>query len=286
MRLTQFKTYTLPAYNKRDLLGQGNSAGALLDLPGGGAYDAYGTDQAPEDVLEVSSTFEIIETTASAVQTQYDLIRALRGNVGKLWARMPYLTDRWVTARLARMRMERRREYIYYQPLELAWQIAQPGWNGQAHGAGWILDDGEVFDDGLYLDMGGAYVVTLTNGALATTNATIANNGNRTVTDVTITVTAVGDQITSVRFACSPCDWSYSGTIAAGTSLVVDCGAKSVLNDGTDDYANFQLNPQPSGVQASANWCEFAPGNNAVTMTTSSNAATNTVTFSFWDGWE
>ncbi len=86
MRLTQFGTYVFPLFNKRDLVSTGDTGGTLLKLPGGGAYDAYGTDDAPEGVREVSTEFEIIDTTATAVQTARDQIRSRAGKWRRLWA--------------------------------------------------------------------------------------------------------------------------------------------------------------------------------------------------------
>ena len=95
MRLTQFGTYVFPLYNKRDLVSVGDTGGTLLRLPGGGAYDAFGTDAAPEGIREVSTEFEIIASTATAVQTQRDQIRSRAGKWRRLWAHFPDGTDRW-----------------------------------------------------------------------------------------------------------------------------------------------------------------------------------------------
>jgi hypothetical protein len=111
MRLTQFGSYTLPLYNKRDVLGGGPSDGALVGTVTG-AYDGYRDSDAPEGVADLTTSFEIIETTTAAMQTARDAIRALRGTKARLWAHMPDGTDRFVWARVARLRMEARREYV------------------------------------------------------------------------------------------------------------------------------------------------------------------------------
>jgi hypothetical protein len=62
----------------------------------------------------------------------------------------------------------------------------------------------------------------------------------------------------------------------------VDCGLRSVKNNGVDAYSGFALN---SG-HAVADWLRLEPGANSVTITYSGNAdASATVTFSFYDGW-
>lgn len=279
MRLTQFGTYTLPRGNKRDDISTGSAQSAVVVLPGGGSYDSYGTAQAPEAVTTLSTEYEIVETTAAAVQTARDAIRAYRGKRSRLWAETPSGLLRWVYARLARVRMEREIPNIYYQPVQLDFEIAEPGWNGMGHGAPWYLDAGEYLDSGLYLD----YDELVTMDTPAGETVTVNNGGNRTVTDVIFTVTASGDQITAFTFTCSPCKWAYTGTIADGKSLVIDCGAKSVIYDGTTDgYADFALD----ATHASANWCEFVPGDNTVTLAMTTGSVAATVAISYHDGWE
>ena len=143
MRLTQFGTYTLPLFSRRDKLSTGDTGGALVTLVNGIGYDATGAGVAQEAVNTVTCSYEIVETTATAVQTARDAIRALAGTKARLWAQMPDGSLRHVWARLTRVNMERRREYIFYQPVEATFEIDQPGWLGTAHGAPWFLDTGE-----------------------------------------------------------------------------------------------------------------------------------------------
>ncbi len=268
MRLTQFGTYTLPLWNKRDGVSLGNTGGAVTGIIGGAGYDAYGSGTAPENMLAVTTSFEIIETTATAVQTARDAIRALAGTKARLWAHFPDGTDRFVWARLARVRMERRLEYIYYQPVDLDFEIVVPGWNGTGHGAPWLLDDGETLDTGLYLDLDDVWIPSSSGDT-----ETFANGGNRTVTDAFVTITAgAAATISNIRIRCGSCDWTWTGTVAVNKSLTIDCASRSIKYDGADAYSGFALN---SG-HSVADWLQLAPGNNT-------NSAG--VTVSFYDGW-
>jgi hypothetical protein len=63
---------------------------------------------------------------------------------------------------------------------------------------------------------------------------------------------------------------------------VVDCGARSIKNNGVDAYSGLTLNAG----HTTAPWLRLAPGSNTVTITYSGNAdASATVTFSYYDGW-
>ncbi|MBK8113268.1 MAG: hypothetical protein IPK44_01465 [Candidatus Accumulibacter sp.] len=276
MRLTQFGTYVFPLFNKRDIVSTGDTGGTLLRLPGGGAYDAYGTDPAPEGIREVSTEFEIIASTTAAVQTARDQIRARAGLWRKLWAHYPDGSDRWAWARMSKVKMERRREYLFYQPVGLTFEIKDPGWNGTGHGATWYLDSGLYLDAGLYLDYDDTILL---DGSPK--SATITNGGNRTVTAVVLGFRAAGNAISGIRFVCGSCDWTFSGSVAAGKILTIDTGTRSIRNDGVDAYSLLTLNAG----HTVADWLQLAAGANTVTITYTCAGAASTLTPTFYDGW-
>lgn len=100
-----------------------------------------------------------------------------------------------------------------------------------------------VFDD--------VEVVEITTLASSPTAVTITADGNAAIDDLVITVTAGGAAITALEITnvtseataggvdTEICDISYDGTIVAGKSLVIDCGAYSVENDGSDAMTNL-----------------------------------------------
>ena len=278
MRLVQFGSFVFPLYNKRDVLSPGASGGALISLPSNTAWDNYQDDQSTESPARYRTAFEIVETTAAAVQTKRDQIRARRGLVRRLWAQMPDETMRFVWARLSAIRMEHDYRYTFYQPVELEFEVAQPGWNGSGHGVGWTLDSGEYLDDGEWLDE--ADVTTLTSSGMT---VTINNGGNRPQTAITITITGGTSSISNIRLVCSPCDIKFSGTVAAGQSCIINTATKSVLNNAVNAYASFSL----EAGHTVADWFRLAAGDNTVTITYSGNATNNaTITWEYCDGWE
>lgn len=264
MRLTRFGSYTLPLWSKRDGVSMGNMGGAVVGVIGGAGYDGYGSAIAPENMLTVTTSFEIIETTAAAVQTKRDEIRALGGTKDRLWATFPDGSERFANARLARVRMDRRLEYIYYQPVDLDFEIVSPGWRVLG-GSPWDLGDGLFLDTGLYLDWSGdAWTPTASGYTL-----TITPDGNRTIADPIVAVFAsVSETISQIGIACGDCDWTWKSTVPLSGWLLVNCGTKSVLLNGADAYSSLVLN---SG-HASADWLQLQPGSNTVTVTYTGNA--------------
>ena len=275
MRITQVGTYTLPLWNKRDVVSMGSHGGAISALIGGGAYDSYGYEDAPEDALTVSTSFEIVATMATDVQKYRDEIRALAGKKDRLYATFPDATTRFAWARLARVRMERRMEYIYYQPVELDFEITTPGWRG---GFAWTLDSDESLDTGLYLDYrGGTWIPDASDDS-----TTVTTDGNRMVPDALFVVMAGSDDISQVRVRVGACDWTWKSTIPAGDVLIVNSGTKTITLEGADAYSVFTLNAG----HTVGDWLQLQPGSNTVTVSYVGNASgTALIAFSYLDMW-
>jgi hypothetical protein len=110
--------------------------------------------------------------------------------------------------------------------------------------------------------------------ATASGGQIIADNaGSETVDDAILTVTAASGSITGVVVSCAAtgASWAWTGTIADGTALVVDCGAATVRKAGVDAYSGFAL---ASG-HAARSWLPLEPGLNqlACVITGSGGAA-------------
>ncbi len=100
-----------------------------------------------------------------------------------------------------------------------------------------LFDDAEV-----------ARIYPLVNSPVT---VTVAPEGNAPITDPVLRITAGDAPITAVSItnttpeeseggvATEICHISYGATIAAGKELVIDCGAYSVKNNGTEDLANL-----------------------------------------------
>ena len=274
MRLIQFGDYVLPLWNKRDVVSMGDHGGATVNIVGGGAYDSYGSGASPEQALVLSTQFEIIATSASDVQKTRDEIRALAGTKARLWATFPDGSLRFAWARLARVQMERRYDFIHYQPVRLDFAVVTPGWRS---GTPWDLDSGLMLDDGLLLDYIGDTWTPATSGE----STIVPTFGNRMVTDAIVVITAgSAETITEIRLQCGACDWTWKSTIPLDGVLSINCGTKAVLLNGADSYDNLTLNAG----HTVADWLQLLPGNNTVTITFTGNAGcTATVAFIYLD---
>ena len=101
------------------------------------------------------------------------------------------------------------------------------------------------------------------------------------MTAAILTITAAGNAISGITFKCGSCDWTFSGSVAAGKVLTIDTGTRSIRNDGIDAYSLFALNAG----HTVADWLQLAPGANSVTITYTCAGAATAFTPTFYDGW-
>lgn len=249
-----------------------------------GAFDSdLGTEAAPDFPHSINYTAVAIDDTVAQWRTTEDALRALTGQRGWLYRRAEDNDEiqRAVCRLLAvtgpRAVVDRIWKNDTFEWLQLGY------WRGHDHRT-WRLDDGHVLDEGLYLDDGDT-TYTYTTGPLL---ITASNGGNARVTDAIITITAGAVAITNTRILKSgETNLNYAGTIAPWTSLVIDCGAFSVLNNGVNDYANFTL-PLIAPPHTINEWLRLTPGDNTLSFTLSgpSGAAPATIKIEFMDAWK
>ena len=135
------------------------------------------------------------------------------------------------------------------------------------------MDDGVSFDAAEFMDtMSGAspYVITVTN------------RGNGICYDPVITITAGTNAITALTIATSTTDIDWTGNIASGQSLVIDCGAKSIKENGVNDYVGFAY----GGSHTANGWLELPPGDTAITISRTGGSTDSIVQVDFQDIWE
>ena len=279
LRLYQFGTTTIPAYAYRLQADIGARTRTLQTI--GGYYDVGGTGQAAI-ALPYQLTFNALVYAAggvSALGATLDDLRALIGTRARLWGDPMDSTavDRWAWARLLNINYSHEYQHRKTQPYQLTFEMLS-AWNGSGHGGAWDLDAGYYFDNGLYLDDTGATTLDSSPKTI-----TVANNGNYRVDNCGITVTCGATAaITALTIGISGlCEFTYSGTLATGKSLVIDCGAMTVTNDGADGYAALALTSNHT-IPA---WLRLAPGNNSVVVTLTGGSTNSEVTFTYSDGW-
>lgn len=258
--ITQFGSQALPTTEPTQDTGLADAALGLIELPGGGVADGDGSAPALVQLpylLQVQA--ELVHTTPDSLRTALYLLRALHGIRAKLY-RTPdngALNSEWVWARLARINVRRRGDNVLTLPVTFEFLVLSHPWSG---------DDATV------------------DTVLSTTPKSIvcANGGNAAVTNAIITVTARGTPITVLTVAITGISsWTWTGTLAVGESLVVDCGARTVRNDGDDDYGSFAL----GAAHTINDWLRLAPGNNTVVVTRTGGDATSEIEIAYADGW-
>lgn len=275
--LEKFGTLTLPTARPALTVGAPPVQSAITAVAAGGGYDGLGTAQARGKPFTIVHNCALYSTSSqTAIQTQLDAIKAVVGTRSRLYRRMPDGSLNWITARLVSLDATRTIDNQNYLDISLTFQASEYPWHGLRHGDGWVLDAGEYFDTGLAFDESGLTVPMPTSGTVSVTNG-----GNATVRNAIITVTAAGTNITEITLTKSgETDLKYVGTIVAGQSLVINCGAYSVKNNGVDDYANFSRETN----HVIAEWLNLAPGVNTIGTTRTGGNASSSITFTFDDG--
>jgi hypothetical protein len=111
---------------------------------------------------------------------------------------------------------------------------------------------------------------------------TVANGGNYQVKAIVLAFAAkAAAPVSNITVASGSCSWTWTGTIAATKTLSVDCGTRTIRNDGADAYAGFGFNP----AHTVADWLVLQPGNNSVTITWTCGGTATELTFTYYEGW-
>ena len=273
-KLVRFGSLTLPIYNPLTDISTGRSLTNAADLPGGGAFDMLGSDEAVFGSNMISLEAVLQEDVIADMTTAFNTLRGAVGKKTKLYREYPDGDIHYMISRLREMTGQKESKHINHLPVKLVFETIAPYWRGSLHG-GWTLDSGEFLDDGLDLDSD--ETVTLDSSPKT---FDVVHNGNAIVIDPLIVLTAGSAAITAFELTTDEINLEWSGTLAVGESLVIDCGAYSVKNDGVDDYANFDLG---SG-HAINEWMKIPPGTNSVSVTISGGNTDSTIEIIFREG--
>lgn len=272
----RFGTTTLPVYDPRAPLDSGQPILQGIDTPSG-TYDALGSERAKLGKVTLNYGCSIIADTAALVETEAATLRALVGKRDKLYIVTPSGGIRWLYARLGPIRSTRVPDFPGRLDLELPFEVYIPIWNGNHHGDGWLLDSGIYLDSGYVLDESGAFQF------LTPYTPTVTNDGDYPVSNAVITVTAAGTNITEITIAkTGQTNLKWTGTLAVGKSLVIDCGNYTVKNDGV------ALSPTGITRQSGhviAEWLIFDPGSNMLSVTRTGGSTDSTLAFDYSDGY-
>lgn len=276
----RFGTTTLPIYEPKDDIGPAPARQGMVKTPGG-FFAVNGTETLDPDSKRFTVRRQIIENTSAALITTYYALRELRGVRDKLYRRRDDDVIEWAYAWLVGCESDREPKNITVLDVDLTFELHSVQWYGVEHNAGWVFDSGELFDTGLYFDSAD-FTFTLNTSPKT---VTVTNGGNDTVRNCIITVTAGSAAITALVIervigATTYEHLTYSGSIASAEALVIDCGADSVENNGTGDYANFAR-----GASHKTSWLlQLLKGDNSIKVTITGGSTDSTILFTFSDG--
>jgi len=187
----------------------------------GGAVDPYGTAQAPIAVpYTITVKGEEIANTLATLAAKFQALRPLVGKRDKLYRSLDGTSGtQWAWARLVAMQASRDGDRQLAVPYTMRFDIYSRVWNGTA---------------------------VITSAALSTepsTVLTVYNAGDADIRNPVVTITAATNAITNITLlANSETSLSWAGTLASAKSLVIDCGAKTIKNDGADAYSGVTFN--------------------------------------------
>jgi hypothetical protein len=249
----EFDGLVLPGFKEKgqaDELGTGLGTSGLMPLPGGGFYDSYRADGlAPAAIDPVIKQCRLFASSSGALLTAIDAIRAKKRKRGVLKARWHDGTLRWVYARLLSVHHPAQLGNKLNADITLEFEPESDIWRGNT----------EAINAG---------PLTATGGG--NQNTTHVNAGNVAVGDLVITVTAGTSTITNLVITNTTTGQAitFAATIATSKSLVINVGARSVLNDGANAYASATIGDV-------AEWMRLQPGSNTIRFTVTGNATTN-----------
>lgn len=235
----------------------------------GGVFDNDGTARSAQQYpFGLSYDCVVAETVYNDNRATLDALRAAVGTRARLYRTAENdATIQHCTARLVDMPHDRPYRMRGYFEIGLKFLQLTP-WNGSDHAA-WRFDDGYEFDDALEFDPD-AYTITFASGQ----TQTVVNGGNLPVTDVILTVKTDANPLTNIAwYVPYTIDLAWRSTVPANSTLIIDCGAKSVTLNGVNRYANLSF----GAAHILEEWFVLQPGNNTVQI-----AATGTKTGATW----
>lgn len=281
-RLIRFGTVSLEHYNQVDTVGTGVTPTAYQALPDGGALDNFGDQQKHPGAVERSISRRLRGTSQANLESLFLQLSALRGTRAKLFRRTVSGDIHWQYARLIELSAQRNYELTQYkllQDIELRFVTQEATWRGDLGGV-WYLDSGEYLDSGLAYDSGESYALDASPKSINIVIGT--DKGRAPIRAVRIKVTAGNAPITAMTIARSGGEsLTFSGTLAAGKSLVIDTGTLQVTNDGNDAYASMVFSPTAN----MAVWFSLQAGTNALTVTFSGGGTGSTIDFTYYEAW-
>ena len=205
-------------------------------LPDGGMYDGFGTEQQHLQgaSISVNGAISTRDQSASDLESQERTLRALLGQRGNLWRRWDVSGSvEWCDARLMNIDSTRIIDNIAYVDLVFTFQQFSRSWYTDYINSVILYDLGSSEDD-----------LTTCGAESDPTPITFTGSsdyGGDDQPNIIFTITAGTADITDLIITNPVTGHSmeYDGVILAGNTLVIDCGALTVENNGVGDYVHL-----------------------------------------------
>ena len=271
--LDQFAGVALPLIEARQDVSSGTSLSAFRQMQSGGAYRVLGSERAMRQMQTITATGDWYVDAAVDMTTLARALYAERGKLAKLYRRAYGTADRqWCWAELVRVGGEisppTARPGQMVQPVTPEFQMVSPSWYGTKHGPAWLWADGQTWGSVAWNQAAGdTFTLPISPGP---THA-VVNGGNTVVDNAIVRITAGAAalntlSITSYENGQVRAHLLFDAPVPAGATLVIDCGARSVILGGISRYADFRV----ADDHKLAGWLRLYPGTTtlAVSYTT------------------
>lgn len=250
-------------------------------LPGlSGGFDQFGSDVAPHEIGMVSIQYVLTAPTRGEMQAKRDTVKSLTSlGVRRLYMQPGDQTERWCEARVNNINMAQQIDGFtdLHQPVTIDFQVADPYWLQQGTES-WSWGDGTLWGGNVW---GG----TATPQSLTGTSNTFTEN----VSGVHITFPRMTLQVPSGASCSNPRiqrivdgqvqdEVSYTGTLAAGSTLEINCRRLSVTLNNVNAYSAAFAWRRPS-------WFRLTPGNNSIRVLFGAVTGTPTLTLRYYTRW-
>lgn len=251
----------LPTGLPQETIDTGEPLMEFDDGASGGALDTLGDEDAWPGTTTLSRRATLVAPTQADLRVALDALLAMSGKKGKLYRQVVGTNElQWTYGRMGRITAPYTPANIRHIEVDTPFTRISRSW---------------------FADMDAITITELVgeDDALARLGAeqdgvhslTLLNPGNAPVLGWIIEVTAAPVGLTALTLNAGDAAWSWSGNLAAGQTLRIDCGGRDVTVLGGDAY--YGWGGGGSGFVLDAllhritDWLRIMPGQNTLTLT-------------------